>query len=142
LIATDVVARGIHVDDVACVIHYDLPQDSKDYVHRSGRTARAGADGEVVALVIPESNRLAAMIVNQLQLSPHIEGTQPEIRPRPQKPRSGGSSHRGSGHSHSSGGQGGGRPGGRAKAGRPGARSAKPGAGGPSARRKGPRKPS
>jgi superfamily II DNA/RNA helicase len=142
LIATDVVARGIHVDAVACVVHYDLPQDSKDYVHRSGRTARAGADGEVVALVIPESNRLAAQIVNQLQLSPQIEGTQPEIRPRPQKPRSGGSSHRGSGHSHSGGGQGGGRPGARGKGGRPGARAGKAGAGGPSARRKGPRKAS
>ena len=142
LIATDVVARGIHVDAVACVVHYDLPQDSKDYVHRSGRTARAGADGEVVALVIPESNRLAAQIVNQLQLSPQIEGTQPEIRPRPQKPRSGGSSHRGSGHSHSGGGQGGGRPGARGKGGRPGARAGKTGAGGPSARRKGPRKAS
>jgi superfamily II DNA/RNA helicase len=142
LIATDVVARGIHVDAVACVVHYDLPQDSKDYVHRSGRTARAGADGEVVALVIPESNRLAAQIVNQLQLSPQIEGTQPEIRPRPQKPRSGGASHRGSGHSHSGGGQGGGRPGARGKGGRPGARAGKAGAGGPSARRKGPRKAS
>ncbi len=139
LIATDVVARGIHVDDVACVVHYDLPQDSKDYVHRSGRTARAGADGEVVALVIPESNRLGAMIINQLQLTPEIEGTQPEIRPRPQKPRSGGG-HRGGGHSHSGGGQG--RPGGRAKGGRPGARGGKPGGGGPSARRKGPRKAS
>ena len=43
LVATDVAARGIHVDDVACVVHFDLPADSKDYQHRSGRTARAGA---------------------------------------------------------------------------------------------------
>jgi superfamily II DNA/RNA helicase len=51
LVATDVAARGIHVDDVACVVHYDLPADTKDYLHRSGRTARAGASGLVVSLV-------------------------------------------------------------------------------------------
>ncbi len=54
LVATDVAARGIHVDDVAAVIHFDPPEDPKDYVHRSGRTARAGAAGVVVCLVIPE----------------------------------------------------------------------------------------
>jgi superfamily II DNA/RNA helicase len=51
LVATDVAARGIHVDDVACVVHFDLPADAKDYLHRSGRTARAGASGTVVSLV-------------------------------------------------------------------------------------------
>jgi superfamily II DNA/RNA helicase len=51
LVATDVAARGIHVDDVACVVHFDLPADAKDYLHRSGRTARAGASGLVVSLV-------------------------------------------------------------------------------------------
>jgi superfamily II DNA/RNA helicase len=51
LVATDVAARGIHVDDVACVVHYDPPGDAKDYVHRSGRTGRAGAAGVVVTLV-------------------------------------------------------------------------------------------
>ena len=45
LVATDVAARGIHVDDVACVVHFDPPGDAKDYVHRSGRTARAGHNG-------------------------------------------------------------------------------------------------
>jgi len=54
LVATDVAARGIHVDGVNSVIHYDLPEDPKDYLHRSGRTARAGADGVVVSLVLPE----------------------------------------------------------------------------------------
>ena len=49
LVATDVAARGIHVDDVDLVVHYDLPADHKDYLHRSGRTARAGATGTVVA---------------------------------------------------------------------------------------------
>jgi superfamily II DNA/RNA helicase len=51
LVATDVAARGIHVDDIELVVHYDPPNDHKDYLHRSGRTARAGADGMVVALV-------------------------------------------------------------------------------------------
>lgn len=51
LVATDVAARGVHVDDVAAVVHYDLPADGATYVHRSGRTARAGASGVVVSLV-------------------------------------------------------------------------------------------
>ena len=51
LVATDVAARGIHVDDVDLVVQFDPPEDHKDYLHRSGRTARAGASGQVVALV-------------------------------------------------------------------------------------------
>ncbi|MEY2446954.1 MAG: hypothetical protein QOH79_430, partial [Acidimicrobiaceae bacterium] len=54
LVATDVAARGIHVDDVACVVHFDVPTDAKDYLHRSGRTGRAGATGVVVSLVMEE----------------------------------------------------------------------------------------
>jgi superfamily II DNA/RNA helicase len=57
LVATDVAARGIHVDDVACVVHYDPPADVTDYTHRSGRTARAGAGGTVVSLVSPDQER-------------------------------------------------------------------------------------
>ncbi|MFN7151284.1 MAG: DEAD/DEAH box helicase [Microthrixaceae bacterium] len=52
LVATDVAARGIHVDDVDVVIHYDPPSDHKTYLHRSGRTARAGENGLVVSLVL------------------------------------------------------------------------------------------
>ena len=52
LVATDVAARGIHVDDVDIVIHYDPPEDHKTYLHRSGRTARAGESGLVVTLVL------------------------------------------------------------------------------------------
>ncbi|MEX0767327.1 MAG: DEAD/DEAH box helicase [Microthrixaceae bacterium] len=52
LVATDVAARGIHVDDVDAVIHYDPPSDHKNYLHRSGRTARAGENGLVVSLVL------------------------------------------------------------------------------------------
>ena len=51
LIATDVAARGVHVDGVAGVVHFDPPQDAATYVHRSGRTARAGATGVVVSLI-------------------------------------------------------------------------------------------
>jgi superfamily II DNA/RNA helicase len=56
LVATDVAARGIHVDGVACVVHFDTPEDEKAYLHRSGRTARAGASGLVVSFV-PQSDR-------------------------------------------------------------------------------------
>ena len=52
LVATDVAARGIHVDGIASVVHFDLPAEPKDYLHRSGRTARAGAEGVVVSLVL------------------------------------------------------------------------------------------
>ena len=49
LIGTDVASRGLHIPDVQCVINYDLPQDSEDYVHRIGRTARAGASGDAIS---------------------------------------------------------------------------------------------
>jgi len=52
LVATDVAARGIHIDDVEIVVHYDPAQDHKTYLHRSGRTARAGESGIVVTLVL------------------------------------------------------------------------------------------
>ena len=50
LIATDVASRGLHIDGVSHVINYDLPQDCEDYVHRIGRTARAGAEGKAISL--------------------------------------------------------------------------------------------
>lgn len=53
LVATDVAARGVHVDDIELVIHVDPPTEHKAYLHRSGRTARAGAEGSVVTLVLP-----------------------------------------------------------------------------------------
>jgi hypothetical protein len=53
LVATDVAARGIHLDNVGVVVHFDPPASDKNYVHRSGRTGRAGADGLVVTLVPP-----------------------------------------------------------------------------------------
>ncbi|HEY7946376.1 MAG TPA: DEAD/DEAH box helicase, partial [Acidimicrobiales bacterium] len=54
LVATDVAARGIHVEDMPCVVHFDLPADHTDYMHRSGRTGRAGKAGVVVSLVTDE----------------------------------------------------------------------------------------
>jgi superfamily II DNA/RNA helicase len=57
LVATDVAARGIHVDGVASVIHYDPPEDHKTYLHRSGRTARAGRGGVVISLVQPDQRK-------------------------------------------------------------------------------------
>lgn len=58
LVATDVAARGLDVPHIECVINYDLPQCSEDFVHRIGRTGRAGADGQAVSLVSP-ADRLA-----------------------------------------------------------------------------------
>ena len=57
LVATDIAARGIHVDDVALVIHADPPVEHKAYLHRSGRTARAGAAGTVITLMTDEQVR-------------------------------------------------------------------------------------
>jgi superfamily II DNA/RNA helicase len=54
LVATDVAARGVHVDDVELVVHVDPPTEHKAYLHRSGRTARAGSDGTVVTITLPE----------------------------------------------------------------------------------------
>ena len=51
LVATDIVARGIDIDDILCVINYDVPRDAEDYVHRIGRTARAQRDGVAITLI-------------------------------------------------------------------------------------------
>jgi superfamily II DNA/RNA helicase len=68
LVATDVAARGIHVDDVAAVVHLDPPEDAATYLHRSGRTARAGASGLVVSLVPAESARDTSRLQRDLGL--------------------------------------------------------------------------
>jgi superfamily II DNA/RNA helicase len=68
LVATDVAARGIHVDDVGVVVHYDLPATDKDYVHRSGRTGRAGATGLVVSLVDQAQGKETALLQRSLEL--------------------------------------------------------------------------
>jgi superfamily II DNA/RNA helicase len=70
LVATDVAARGIHVDDVSLVLHVDPPQDAKDYLHRSGRTARAGRSGTVVLLTTPDEERSVRRMLSTAGVSP------------------------------------------------------------------------
>lgn len=78
LIATDVAARGIHIDAVASVVHFDPPGDAKDYLHRSGRTARAGATGNVVSLVTADQRRDIRRIQHDLDLEGPIEAPRME----------------------------------------------------------------
>lgn len=89
LVATDVAARGIHIDAVASVVHYDPPADHKDYVHRSGRTARAGASGTVISLVTGGQKRAVRRIQDQLDLRHPIEKRSPgnAERTRREEPR-------------------------------------------------------
>ncbi len=70
LVATDVVARGIHVDALPCVVHFDPPTDHIDYVHRSGRTGRAGHTGTVVSLVTAEQDQDMRGVQRALGLEP------------------------------------------------------------------------
>jgi superfamily II DNA/RNA helicase len=81
LVATDVAARGIHVDNVSCVIHFDPPSTDKDYVHRSGRTGRAGADGTVVSLVAPHQDGEVRAIQKALRMPTRIE--HPSVTSKP-----------------------------------------------------------
>jgi superfamily II DNA/RNA helicase len=83
LVATDVAARGLHIDDVGLVVHFDPPNDHKDYLHRSGRTARAGASGTVLALVDPGQARDVARLHNAAGIAPtshHVEAGHPAVR--------------------------------------------------------------
>ena len=65
LVATDVAARGIHVDDISLVLQVDPPKTNKDYLHRAGRTARAGEEGAVVSVVLPHQRKQMRRIVGQ-----------------------------------------------------------------------------
>lgn len=73
LVGTDVAARGIHVDGVDCVVHFDPPEDEKAYVHRSGRTGRAGAGGTVISLVTREHQGFTKKLQSRLGLSSAID---------------------------------------------------------------------
>lgn len=68
LVATDVAARGIHVDDVAMVVHGDVPRESEIYTHRSGRTGRAGQKGQSVLLVVPAARRRTEVMLTQARV--------------------------------------------------------------------------
>jgi superfamily II DNA/RNA helicase len=70
LVATDVAARGIHVDGVSLVMHVDPPKDPKDYLHRAGRTARAGESGAVVTLVLPKQRRTTQQMMAKAGVAP------------------------------------------------------------------------
>jgi superfamily II DNA/RNA helicase len=65
LVATDVAARGIHVDGISLVVHVDPPKDAKDYLHRAGRTARAGESGRVATLVLPKQRRTTLALMDR-----------------------------------------------------------------------------
>ncbi len=84
IVATDVAARGIHVDAVACVLHFDAPDDHKDYVHRSGRTGRAGATGLVVSLVSRDARRGVSDV--QRKVGRRVNVTPPAVRSLEQAP--------------------------------------------------------
>ena len=107
LIGTDVASRGLHVPDVHYVINYDLPQDAEDYVHRIGRTARAGASGDAISLgcetyviTLPDIEKY---IGHKIPVANYDPDDLPEIvrpKPRPRKPRSGGPRRRPGGGEH------------------------------------------
>ncbi|WP_280462695.1 DEAD/DEAH box helicase [Nocardia carnea] len=65
MVATDIAARGIHVDELELVVHVDPPAEHKAYLHRSGRTARAGTEGTVVTLVLPEQRKDVAALLRK-----------------------------------------------------------------------------
>ncbi len=67
LVATDLIARGIDISGLACVIHYDLPRSPKDYVHRTGRTGRAGLGGVAISLVSPDEEAHLAVIEKKVR---------------------------------------------------------------------------
>jgi ATP-dependent RNA helicase RhlB len=121
LIATDVASRGLHIPDVSHVFNYDLPQDCADYVHRIGRTARAGADGDAIsfgceeyAIALPDIEKYIGHKIPVESIDPT---TLPTLVEPPHVPRAAGfgggrpGGHRGGGGGRSGGG-GGGRRGG------------------------------
>ena len=78
LVATDIAARGIHVDDIKLVIHADPPAEHKAFLHRSGRTARAGAAGTVVTIMTDDQRRHVQGLTRQAGISPIITRTGPD----------------------------------------------------------------
>jgi superfamily II DNA/RNA helicase len=89
LVATDIAARGLHVDGIDLVLHFDPPVEPKAYLHRSGRTARAGAAGTVITLVLPEQATEVAKLHRRAQVttSPHPTGPRRHPTTDRQRPR-------------------------------------------------------
>ncbi len=77
LVATDIAARGIHVDEVALVVHVDPPAEHKAYLHRSGRTARAGSEGTVVTIVTPDQADDARKLARAAGIVPEVTKVNP-----------------------------------------------------------------
>src|SRR4029450_553167 len=69
LVATDIAARGIHIDDVTLVVHADPPEEHKAYLHRSGRTARAGADGTVITIMTDDQVANVGLLARKAGIS-------------------------------------------------------------------------
>jgi len=87
MVATDVAARGLDIDDLPLVVNYELPYVPEDYIHRIGRTGRAGASGEAISFCAPEEEKLLAEIERLLKRSipvvaANLEPVKPEPRPR------------------------------------------------------------
>ncbi|PRZ42446.1 superfamily II DNA/RNA helicase [Antricoccus suffuscus] len=127
LVATDVAARGVHVDEVELVVHVDPPTEHKAYLHRSGRTARAGSAGDVVTVSLPEQRRDLSQLMRKaaIKVSPQqvtaesdqvaklVGDIAPYVKPAPVAAQSAGRPSGGrSGGPRRSGGGGGGRNGG------------------------------
>jgi superfamily II DNA/RNA helicase len=77
LVATDVAARGIHVDGISLVVHVDAPTDHKDYLHRAGRTARAGEAGTVVTLATTKQQKSIGGLTSRAGVNPKFVGVKP-----------------------------------------------------------------
>jgi len=91
LVATDIAARGLDVEDLPHVINYELPHNPEDYIHRIGRTGRAGQPGEAISLVAHDEEEMLASIEKLLKTRIAIAATPEEVRParRPAPPREG-----------------------------------------------------
>ncbi len=129
LVATDIAARGIHVDDVALVIHADPPVEHKAYLHRSGRTARAGASGTVVTLMTDDQVRDVRDLTRRAGVratTTRVDSSHPLLRDLAPGERSFAGGYVAAGPTSGSRGGGGGRSGGR-----PGARTGADRSGGP-----------
>jgi len=87
LVATDIAARGLHVDGIDLVVHFDPPAEPKAYLHRSGRTARAGAAGTVVTLVLPEQTGEVARLYRRAQVTASPLPTGPQLPPASDRQR-------------------------------------------------------
>jgi superfamily II DNA/RNA helicase len=88
MVATDVAARGIHIDAVPVVVHFDMPEDPKDYIHRSGRTGRAGMKGTVISLIDKSMRRTTASLCRGMKFDviyddPNFDLSEPTKAVRP-----------------------------------------------------------